>query len=143
MRFTKGAAFHLMLLNRKFLPYFCRLSLAFAISYICYAAFSQPSGDPPFPGFDKLLHASAFFILALLSEYSLFKLSKQSVWAIIIALMIYGLFIEITQSFLSYRDSSWRDLIANMTGIMLYFISPQKIRIVFHSAYAHNLKPSS
>jgi VanZ family protein len=70
---------------------------------------------------DKLNHIVAFFTCALLVDFSFpeteFGFKK------IIALLGYGLLIEIIQWFLVYRSSSLFDLAADAIGLLCYGLS--------------------
>jgi VanZ family protein len=69
---------------------------------------------------DKLNHIFAFFILALLADFS-FTEKKFSV-VIFIPLFCYGLTIETMQHFLPYRMFSLFDVAANAVGLLIYRI---------------------
>jgi VanZ family protein len=79
---------------------------------------------------DKANHLAAFFVLAFLADFSFpdgrFSLSK------ILALLSYGLFIEVIQYFLPYRSFSLLDLAADGAGIAVYrLFLPALIRAPF------------
>lgn len=67
---------------------------------------------------DKLQHAFAFYVLALLLDFatprSEFGLRK------FIVLMSYGVAIECVQYFLPWRESSVLDMVADAVGLLLY-----------------------
>ena len=67
---------------------------------------------------DKVNHVLAFFVLGLLADFSFpergFGASK------ILALLGYGLLIEVVQYFLPYRSFSLYDLAADAVGLALY-----------------------
>ena len=69
---------------------------------------------------DKLNHALAFFVLAVLMAKAwpaaaMFKLRLGT-------LLLYGLAIELSQLLLPYRDASWQDMVANGFGLLLYVL---------------------
>ena len=68
---------------------------------------------------DKINHAFAFFVLFILANFG-FKIRK--IW-IIFWLIIFGLQIEIVQSFLPKREFSLLDIIADFIGICIGFFS--------------------
>jgi len=70
---------------------------------------------------DKLNHIFAFFVLALLSDFSF--PDKKFFLAIFLPIMGYGVTIELIQHFLSYRMFSLFDVAADAMGIVLYKIS--------------------
>ena len=67
---------------------------------------------------DKFNHFAAFSTLAVLFLLSDFKLSKISVFGI---LVFYGFFIEITQYMLPYRFFCLYDVLADIIGIFIGF----------------------
>ncbi len=77
---------------------------------------------------DKVNHISAFYVLALLADFSFpknrFGLTK------VLALLGYGLSIEIIQYFLPYRSCSLYDLAADGVGLIVYWLSLPALRHV-------------
>jgi VanZ family protein len=67
---------------------------------------------------DKLNHALAFFVLAALLAKAWPAVPMFSLRLGV--LLVYGLFIELSQLLLPYRDASWQDMVANATGLLLY-----------------------
>ncbi len=67
---------------------------------------------------DKLKHFTAFFTLS----YLLNRASSTIAHRIrnMIALLIFGIFIELVQIYLIYRTSSIYDIYADMVGILLF-----------------------
>ena len=82
-----------------------------AIFYLAFA----PRVDigPDFHQADKLKHASAFAVLAMLLQRGY----RPNVWRSVVALLGIGIFIEIVQAFLPYRDASVYDLMADGLGM--------------------------
>jgi VanZ family protein len=78
--------------------------------------------------YDKANHLAAFYGLAFLIDFS-FPKTKLGV-AKVIGLLIYGILIEITQSFIPYRTASLLDLMADGIGIALYWLSVPVLRYV-------------
>ncbi len=70
---------------------------------------------------DKLKHAFAFFTLSLLLNRS--SSSYDARLRNVTALLLFGIFIEIVQLFIPYRDSSVYDVIADLVGIFTFQIS--------------------
>lgn len=68
---------------------------------------------------DKLMHATAFFGLALL--LSLASLRNFWRWQAPV-LLFYGALIEILQAFVPWRSFSFADLVADATGILLFWL---------------------
>ena len=74
---------------------------------IAVGLFSEP--------WDKLVHATFFFVFALLL---LRFLGLRLLWVVVIALLI-GAADEIHQLFLPGRSAGWDDWFADMTGVLL------------------------
>ncbi len=84
-----------------------------ALAVVFYFAFS-PKGDP-LPHFlfaDKLKHAAAFTVLGLLFWGGY----RRGGWVLVGWMATVGLFIEVVQGFLPYRDASGWDLLADLAG---------------------------
>jgi len=67
---------------------------------------------------DKLLHGFAFFVLSLLGSIAY----KNSILFLVLYLVVYGFLIELIQYFLPYRTFALSDLLADITGIILFFL---------------------
>lgn len=96
-----------------------RMTFVLAVAGISYLAFTPV----PYPGgieiiSDKVLHAAAFFTLALLLDFSFpntpFNREKVA------ALLAYGVGIEIVQYFLPWREASLFDILADGIGMLIY-----------------------
>jgi len=69
---------------------------------------------------DKVIHVVVFFGFAVLMDLAT---SRKPFWLWKgLPLVVYGLGIELMQYFIPIRDFSWLDLMANITGIAVYFI---------------------
>lgn len=68
---------------------------------------------------DKCNHGLAFFVLTGLLDQALPKLSFWLGKAL--PLVAYGLFIEVVQGQLGYREMSWLDVMADSAGIIVFF----------------------
>lgn len=85
--------------------------------------------------FDKFVHASIFFTLAILWLIYLFKSNKQSNTSMILSILLciaYGGMLEIMQATIfSNRSGDWLDFIANSFGCLmgLWFFSKNKYRL--------------
>ena len=90
---------------------------------ILYKALT-PSGGEPWFNFkhgDKLLHASAFFVLSFLLNRSSSSIEKRL--RNMLSLLTFGILIEILQSFTGYRTVSVGDVLADLIGILLFQLS--------------------
>lgn len=68
---------------------------------------------------DKLIHIIVFFGFAFLMDLST---SKEPFWLWkVLPLFMYGVFVEIIQYFTPDRTFSLLDMVADLTGIVLYF----------------------
>ena len=98
-----------------------RIALAAAVSGILILA-TTPLSYPVVSDInDKVNHVLAFFVLALLAEFSFPE--KKSSLAMILPLLAYGIAIEIIQYFIPYRMFSLFDVAADAAGIGLFKIS--------------------
>lgn len=89
--------------------------LFYALLLLSYTSFMMPVNDIPGPGInDKFIHASMFFVLALLASISHSSAPKLKLF---IYLACYGLFTEISQGLVPYRELSIADFIADTIGL--------------------------
>jgi VanZ family protein len=96
-----------------------RLILVVTIAFISWQATIQNGiNPPPVENGDKILHFLAFGALAFLVDYA-FPQSRFGFTKIIL-LILYGLAIEIIQSYLPYRSTSAADLLTDVFGIGTY-----------------------
>ncbi len=73
---------------------------------------------PPVQLWDKLQHAGAFFVLALLMGQGW---PRASVWRVQLPCVFgFGVLIELSQAMVPYREASIADLLANASGLLLY-----------------------
>jgi VanZ family protein len=98
-----------------------RLALIGALAAITFLATTRQEYPLVKDLSDKANHILAFYVLALLVDFSFPK--EKLGFAKVSALLTYGLLIEITQSFLPNRTASLLDLVANGVGIALYKLS--------------------
>lgn len=74
---------------------------------------------PPFPHFDKLMHAAALFGFAALLDMA----SLRSFWRWKVPVLLgYGILIEVAQAFTPWRSVSLGDVVADAAGILLYWL---------------------
>jgi VanZ family protein len=96
-----------------------RITLVVTIAFISWQATIQNGIEaPPVENGDKILHFLAFGTLALLVDYAFPAIRFGA--AKIILLIIYGLAIELVQSYLPYRSASAVDMFADILGISTY-----------------------
>jgi len=90
----------------------CFFTLLVIISWLAFTPHPPPGADL---GWDKLNHATAFGTLMVFAAWSW---PRQ--WRLApAALLAYGGFVEIVQTFIPGRDGEWADLLADGVGIAL------------------------
>jgi VanZ family protein len=97
-------------------------------------------GGPPsfyFPGMDKVIHAGMYGTLALLVLYGLIKYDRFTPRQIVFNLLLvwlYSAFMELLQYlFIRSRSGEWRDMLANLAGIVLAYVLVFILRKLFIS----------
>lgn len=97
---------------------FFKSAFVVALVYSMYLFFN-PDLDTGIriPHFDKVGHFIAFAGLSFLFDFA-FALAK--IWGIVAAL-IYGILVELIQSTLPNRQASIADIVADMTGCLVYY----------------------
>lgn len=95
---------------------FWRALLAVELAAICWLAFdpAPPAAAATFG--DKINHAAAFAVLAFSARLAWPRGSAAAVW---VALLAYGGFIEVVQTFIPGRSGEWADLAADAAGIAI------------------------
>lgn len=106
----------------------------FGLMLISYILFMMPtSGISPPVVNDKILHAAIFFVLALHAKIAFFNKSKIQLF---IFLSGYGLFTEISQGLVSYREFSIYDWVADIAGLSCGFL----VGHIFYHNYSTSTK---
>lgn len=77
---------------------------------------------------DKIKHISAFFTLSLLLNKASSTLAHR--FRNIVALLLFGFFIEVVQYFIPSRDSDWMDVLADFVGIIFFQVVYSSYKIV-------------
>ena len=87
---------------------------------ILYKALTPSNGTPffHFENGDKVLHASAFFVLSFLLNRASSSISKRI--RNMLSLLAFGVLIEVLQSFTGYREVSIEDVLADLVGILFF-----------------------
>jgi len=94
------------------------------VIFVLYSALTPPSGNSHFfnfPNGDKVLHASAFFVLSFLLNRASSSINRRI--RNMFSLLSFGILIEFLQSFTSYRTVSFLDVVADLVGIILFQLS--------------------
>ena len=77
---------------------------------------------------DKLKHMSAFFMLSLLLNRASSTLKHRI--RNMIALLFFGIFIEVVQLYFPHRESSVADVIADFAGIVLFQVTYSVLKFI-------------
>ena len=70
------------------------------------------------PHFDKVGHFIAFFVLALCVDFA----TSLNRIASIITLVVYGIIVELVQSYIPGREASVADIFADSAGVIAYYL---------------------
>ena len=109
--------------------YAFRIVLFLAVVVIFTLTLMKPSNLPEISIHDKLAHFLAFFVLAFLADFAFHPARVRTVKTLL--LLSFGGVIELTQHFTSWRSAEWLDLIADLSGILCYWlISPFIIKCI-------------
>lgn len=93
-----------------------RVLLALLLAVITWLALSPAPPRTADLGWDKANHTLAFAALAFVGVWALWQRPRQ--WLLLcVALLAYGGFIEIAQSFTPTRQADWQDVLADGVGI--------------------------
>ncbi len=108
-----------------------RILFYIATTAVFFLALS-PSGqlDMNIHNGDKVLHALAFFVLSLLLNRASSTIQHRI--RNMLALLFFGVFIEVVQSFTAYRNASVNDVLADLVGILLFQLLYSLIRFRQH-----------
>ncbi|MDR7336159.1 VanZ family protein [Roseateles asaccharophilus] len=109
------------------------LALLLAITWLALSPAPPPTMDT---GWDKANHLMAFGALAFASVWALWPQPRQWGW-LILALLVYGVGIEIAQSFLPPREADWHDVVADGLGIALGLLSALPIQLTASRSASH------
>jgi len=99
--------------------WFNKLIFYFAVVSGCVLAFSPAEMGLQPQLNDKLLHTVGFFIMAVLCHLA-HPLNKHFI--LVSGLALFGLAIEIVQAYLPYRTFSLWDWVADISGVLFYFL---------------------
>lgn len=94
-----------------------RLGLIVAVIAITVLALMPAHEVPVSSGWDKLDHWTAFFTLSFLAAHAF---PRRPFWQIALALVAYGIGIEVAQYFTPDRDADAMDVVADSIGILIY-----------------------
>lgn len=106
-----------------------RVLLALLLAVITWLALSPAPPETMSTGWDKANHALAFGSLAFSAVWALWAQPRQWVW-LVLALLAYGVGIEIAQSFLPPREADWHDVVADGVGIALGLLAAWPVTVL-------------
>jgi VanZ family protein len=99
--------------------------LAIVITWLALVPVPPPQADF---GWDKLNHVAAFAALAAVAVAAF----PRRTGFIVAALMAYGVFIEIAQSFIPPRSGDWHDLVGDAVGVAIGLLVAAVVAKVRH-----------
>jgi len=110
-------------LEEIFNPLLFKTALTITAISICFLAFSH--NEQAINDYDKANHIFAFIVLTFLLDFAYPK--SDFMRTKLIALLGYGMFIEVVQYFLPYRTFSLIDIAADGLGVLLYIVLKRRI----------------
>jgi len=110
-------------LEEIFNPLLFKTALTITAISICFLAFSH--NEQTINDYDKANHIFAFIVLTFLLDFAYPK--SDFMRTKLIALLGYGMFIEVVQYFLPYRTFSLIDIAADGLGVLLYIVLKRRI----------------
>ena len=102
--------------------------LAVLVLVVAWFAFTPSTATELFDQADKVKHVLAFGCLAGAAALG-WPAGLSTGLRIACALLLYGAFIEVVQSFIPGRDASWLDLAADAVGIATGLLAVQTTRL--------------
>lgn len=91
------------------------LVLIGVVSWLAFSPNPPPAADL---GWDKANHFAAFATLTGVALQSL-RAGRRRVWIVLVAMLGYGILIELVQSQIPGRDADVRDVAADMVGAFI------------------------
>lgn len=109
----------------------CKYIFVFSLLFFSWGFF-KPSLDSgiEIPHFDKFMHFVIFLWLALFFE----KAFQITVVKITLWLLLYGAAVEFIQGQWAGRDASFADLLADMAGVLFYFVAVKNLLVRYGQA---------
>ena len=117
------------------------IRIIFFLSIFITSIFSLISLDENLAKFliqDKLLHMAVFLFITFLAYASKFKVNR---FVILLGLIFYGLIIEIIQNYLSYRSFELLDLLFDIFGVLLGYLSWKLLKKIYPSYWFILISP--
>lgn len=98
-------------------PIFALLFILALVVAIVLAVRPAPEMLPKINHFDKIQHVVAFMLISLLG----FAAWPRRPLMVVLVMLIYGLAMEVAQSFTAYRQGDYQDWIADAVGVAAAF----------------------
>lgn len=95
-------------------PTVWRLAFGAALLAVAWTSLLPPEDLPNVAASDKAVHALAYACLGALAV-----LSSLRWWAAVVAVVAFGLLLEVAQDLSGYRSFEWADLLADAGGAAL------------------------
>lgn len=117
------------------------IRLTFFSSIVLTSVFSFISIDQDLAKFllqDKLLHMATFSFITFFAYASKFDVNR---FVILLGLIFYGLLIEIIQNYLSYRNFELLDLLFDIFGVLLGYLSWKYLKKIYPSYWFILISP--
>ena len=117
------------------------IRLTFFSSIVLTSVFSFISIDQDLAKFllqDKLLHMATFSFITFFAYASKFDVNR---FVILLGLIFYGLLIEIIQNYLSYRNFELLDLLYDIFGVLLGYLSWKYLKKIYPSYWFILISP--
>ena len=117
------------------------IRLTFFLSIVLTSVFSFISIDLDLAKFllqDKLLHMATFSFITFFAYASKFDVNR---FVILLGLIFYGLLIEIIQNYLSYRNFELLDLLFDIFGVLLGYLSWKYLKKIYPSYWFILISP--
>ena len=113
----------------------------FFSSIVVTSVFSFISIDPDLAKFllqDKLLHMTTFSFITFFAYASKFNVNR---FVILLGLILYGLLIEIIQNYISYRNFELLDLLFDIFGVLVGYLSWKYLKKIYPSYWFILISP--
>lgn len=92
-----------------------RVLFLLAAAWVAWSGLVPVQALPAVNVWDKLAHALAYCMLTLLLTLAI---RSRRVWNAGGWMMVYGISIEVCQSWTGYRSADWQDVVANGAGVL-------------------------
>lgn len=107
-------------------------AFAIVLAMVVVGSLVSPSSmpTPGFAGWDKIQHAAAYFVLAVVSFYA----TETENYKVAVVVFALGTCVELAQAFVPYRTASLLDAAANGFGVAV------ALCVVWCAQYVRNVR---